>query len=355
VKNISKILVGILFSALVIAPSYAGELAVSGGATATYTTNGDDSSAGKNIGISNEVNLSASGELDNGFTWNYSVELDGGNTANDDTALTIGTDMGTVGFFVTEGGMSTELHGVGALGTGFDYVSPASGTTGSFQTGYDVSTYSNIQYHTPADLLPFGITAKVGYVPNMSATTQLSAKESDATLTSQGEGRRLQMLQVAAAPIDGLTLKADVAETDSEGGAAGSHDEGISANVGGKYTIGQVSVGYVEGGYQPATGSATNDVTVYYENKFYGIQFDVNDALSVSYNVDESIKNTRAEVDVAATAGTKTTVAMEQESLQLAYTVGGATIGIADVEVTNSDYTAGKTESQTVVSLGISF
>jgi hypothetical protein len=353
-KKISKLLVGILFSALVIAPSYAGELTVTGGASATYTTNGDDSSAGKNIGISNEVNLSASGELDNGFTWNYSVELDGDNTANDDTALTIGTDMGTIGFFVTEGGLSTELHGVGALGVGFDYASPASGTTGAFQTGYDVSTYSNIQYHTPADILPYGIGLKVGYVPNMSATTQLSAKESDSTLTTQAEGRSLQMAQVSAAPIDGLTIKGDIAVTDSEGGDANG-DDGVSANVGAKYTIGQISVGYVEGGYQPATGAAADDETVYYENKYLGVQFDVNDNVSVSYNVDESTRNTRAAVAVAADAGTKATVAMEQETLQLAYTAGGATIGIADIEVTNSDYTAGKAETQTVVSLGISF
>ena len=39
-KKISKLLVGILFSALVISPSYAGELSVSGGAKATYTTSG---------------------------------------------------------------------------------------------------------------------------------------------------------------------------------------------------------------------------------------------------------------------------------------------------------------------------
>jgi len=348
-KKISKLLVGILFSTLVIAPSYAGELTVTGGATATYTTNGDDAAAGKNVGISNEVNLSASGELDNGYTWNYSVELDGTSTANDDTALTIGTDMGTVGFYVTEGGLSTELHGVGALGAGFDYVSPS-----SFETGYDVSSYANIQYHTPADLLPYGIGIKVGYVPNMSATTQLSAKESDTTLTTQAEGRSLQMAQISASPIDGLTIKGDVAVTDSMGGDSNG-DDGVAANVGAKYTIGQVSLGYVEGGYQPATGAAADDETIYYENKFYGIQFDVNDNVSVSYNVDESIKNTRTAVAVAASAGTKATTAMEQESLQLAYTVGGATIGIADVEVSNSDYTAGKAETQTVISLGISF
>ena len=349
-KNISKLLVGILFSALVMAPSYAGEMAVTGGATATYVTNGDDASSGKNLGISNELDFTASGELDNGFTWKYQVQLDGDSAANDDTRLEIGTDMGTIGLYVSEGGMSAELaHGVGALGTGFDYASPS-----TFVHSYDVDGYSNIQYHTPADLLPFGIGVKLGFVPNMNATGMLSAKGDSGLPATQAEGRDLTMAQVSAAPIDGLSIKGSIAETNSEGGDANG-DDGISANLGAKYTMGQFSVGYTEGGYQAATGAAANDETIYYENKFYGVQFDVNDNLSVSYNNDESEKNTRAAVAVAATAGTKTIVAMEQESIQLAYTIGGATIGIADVEVDNADYTAGKTESQTVISLAISF
>ena len=245
--------------------------------------------------------------------------------------------------------MSAELHGVGALGVGFDYASPS-----TFVHSYDVDGYSNIQYHTPADLLPFGLQAKIGYVPNMSATTLLSAKESDSTITTQAEGRSLTMYQLSAAPIDGLSIKGSLAETSAEGGDANG-DDGISANVNAKYTIGQVSVGYAEGGYQAATGAAANDETIYYDNKFLGIQFDVNDAVSVSWNVDESDENTRAAVAAGSTAGTKTVVGMEQETLQLAYTVGGATIGIADIEVTNADYTAGKEENQTVISLGISF
>ena len=176
-KNISKLLVGILFSALVMAPSYAGEMTVTGGATATYSIGGDDSGSGKTLGISNELDFTASGELDNGYTWKYQVQLDGASTANDDTRLEIGTDMGKIGFYVSEGGMSKELHGVGALGPGFDYHSPASGTTGAFQTGYDVDGYSNIQYHTPADMLPLGLTVGLGYVPDMNDTTLLSAKD----------------------------------------------------------------------------------------------------------------------------------------------------------------------------------
>ena len=348
-KNISKLLVGILFSALVMAPSYAGELAVSGGATATYTTNGDDEAAGKNLGISNEIDFTASGELDNGYTWKYQVQLDGATSANDDTRLEIGTDFGTVGFYVSEGGLSAELHGVGAMGPGFDYISPA-----TFQTSYDVDGYSNIQYHLPADLLPFGTTVKVGYVPDMNDTTMLSAKESDTTITSQATGRNLTQVQVSAAPIDGLSIKGSAAETSNSTGTSGPNgkEQGVSANVHAKYTMGPVSIGYAEGAYQPAV--ASGEIT-YYENTFMGIQFDVNDAVSVSYNVDESDKNARSAVAVAATAGTKTVTSMEQKSIQLAYTTGGATIGIAQAEVSNADYTAGKEEDQTVISLAISF
>ena len=129
-------------------------------------------------------------------------------------------------------------------------------------------------------------------------------------------------------------------------------EEGISANLGAKYTIGQVSVGYTEGGYQPAV--ASSEIT-YYANKFMGIQFDVNDQLSLSYNVDESEKNARAAITGTNTSGTKTVTTMEQKSLQLAYTTGGMTIGVAQAEVDNSDYTAGKSETQSVVSLAIAF
>ena len=351
-KNISKLLVGILFSALVMAPSYAGEMTVTGGATATYSIGGDDSGSGKSLGISNELDFTASGELDNGYTWKYQVQLDGTSTANDDTRLEIGTDMGTIGFYVSEGGMRKSLHGVGALGSGFDYHSPASGTSGAFQTGYNVDGYSNIQYHSPADMLPFGLKIGLGYVPDMNDTTMLSAKDANSNPASHNTGRNLTHGNFSMSPIDGLTLQGDVAQTSNETGVAVSVEEGISANLGGKYTMGPVTVGYVEGGYQPAV--ASGELT-YYENTYMGIQFDVNDSVSVSYNVDESDKNVRAKVAVAASAGTKTVTSMEQKSIQLAYTTGGATIGIAQADVDNSDYTAGKEESQTIVSLAIAF
>ena len=108
----------------------------------------------------------------------------------------------------------------------------------------------------------------------------------------------------------------------------------------------------MEGGYQPAVADGE---IAYYETQGYGVQFDVNDALSVSYNKDKSNKVQRVAVAVAATAGTTTETEMESTSIQLAYTTGGATIGIAQVEVDNSDYTAAKDEAQTMVTLAIAF
>ena len=201
-------------------------------------------------------------------------------------------------------------------------------------------------------MLPLGLQAKIGYVPRLSQTTQLSAKESAANPASEATGRNLTQLNLSMSPLDGLSISGDVAQTSNETGVAVSVEEGVSANIKASYTNGPVSIGYVEGGYQPAV--ASGEVT-YYENKFYGISFDVNDAISVSYNVDQSDKNVRTAVADAASAGTKTVTDMEQKSVQLAYTTGGATIGIAQVEVSNSDYTSGKDEAQTVVSLGISF
>ncbi len=357
-KKISKLLAGILFSALVISPSYAGEMSVTGGATATYSIGGDSAGAGKGIGISNELDFTASGELDNGYTWKYQVQLDGASTANDDTRLEIGTDMGTVGIYMSEGGLSKELSSVGALGSGFDYVSPANGanvyTGGAFKTGYDVDGYANIQYHLPADLLPFGLGVKVGYVPDMNDSAMQSAKDNNALPGSHATGRTMQMLQLTAAPIDGLSIQGDVAQTDDRTGTTAGH-EGISANLGAAYTMGQFSVSYIEGGYQPAV-SNNAQATVTYENKFLAAQFDINDNLSVSYHQDSSERKTRATAIVdEATTTTTTDIEMEQDSIQLAYTTGGATIGISQNEVSNSDYTTGKKESQSMVSLAIAF
>jgi hypothetical protein len=167
-NNISKLLVVIISSLLVSLKAFAGELTVTGSAKASYAISGGGvgNNTGNAIGISNELMFKASGELDNGFTWSYFMELDGNDGAahdNDDSQLAIGMgDMGTLKINDSEGGLSTETAmGIGALGVGDDYAN-----TGAFVgNDIDVSSYPNFEYNLPA-ILPFGIGAKVAYVPN---------------------------------------------------------------------------------------------------------------------------------------------------------------------------------------------
>ena len=106
-KTIIKTLLVSIASLSLMFSVNAGELSVNGTAKATYNV-GSGSSGNQGIGITNELNFTASGEMDNGFTWSYSMELDpasGGAANNDDTSIVIGMgDMGTVKVCVSECG-----------------------------------------------------------------------------------------------------------------------------------------------------------------------------------------------------------------------------------------------------------
>lgn len=349
-KNITKVILSIFFASLLSTSIQAGELTVTGGATATWTQGGDKDGAqntGHNVGVSNELAFGATGELDNGWKWNYVTELDGTSTITDDVQLTITTDMGTIGFFAHEGGLRTDVLGVGALGAGYDYASPM-----DFKPGYNVDGYGNIQYHTPAGLIPFGTSIKVGYVPNLSNTAVLSAKAAAAT-GAEDTGRNLTQVQISTAPIEGLSLKGDVAWTSGQTGVSGSGgtEQGVSGHINATYAMGPVKIGYMEGANQPAV--ANSEIT-YYENKSYGISFAVNESLTVSYNKDFSERNIRSGVADGVAAGTKAVVEAEQETIQVAYTIGGMTLGFSTADVSNSDYTS-HNETINIASIAMSF
>ena len=250
--KITKTLAVIASSLLVSFASVAGELSVSGSANASYLVNGGGTNNDdKGLGISNELMFKASGELDNGYTWNYHTELDpngGGTTDNDDTALTINTNgMGTIGIFDSEGGLSTELgYGVGALGVGLDYSNTmaASGHT-SMNWGLDVSSYPNVQYHFPADVLPFGIGAKIGYAPNTSDGDSNSFKNSGGASTAGATGQELIQYQLTAAPIDGLKVGADYAAAGNETGVVDQEQSGGNAYA--QYAVGNLKFGIMQG------------------------------------------------------------------------------------------------------------
>ena len=353
-KNITKILLASLSSLLlVISSANAGELSVTGSAKASYVIGGTDEAMDKGIGVSNEFTLSASGEMDNGYTWTYAVDLDpgaSGAVTQDDAKLVIDTNgLGTIGFFDGEGSLHSNLAwGIGALGTGSDYAG-----TMSISYGNDVDTEANIQYHTPADLLPFGITAKVGYVPNVGDQTGGNDfKNAGATNPIGLQGNSLMQYRVDATPIDGLKIGADYASED--GGSTATAQQNESGAYYAQYAMGNFKVGYGKSLYAPGITDKNGGVTMY-ETDSMGIEFAVNDSLSISYTNEKSERTTNVAIAATEASNTKTKVESDITTYQAAYVIGGATLGVAITETDDADYIASKEEKVTVFSIAMAF
>ena len=354
-NKLNKLFVAILSSLFVSANAFAGELAVTGSANASYAINGGDSNS-TGLGISNELKFAASGELDNGFTWSYFMELDGNDSGahdNDDSQIAIGMgDMGTLKINDSEGGLSVETsYGIGALGVGDDFAN----TDAMVGNDEDVSGNGNIEYNTAAGLLPFGLAAKVAYVPNNSDTDNNSYKSTGGENASGVAGDSNMMYQLTAAPIDGLKIGAAYKDSDGEQGTVAQSYEagGYYAN----YSMGNFKVGYGEQYYAPAIGDKVSAGVHSYVHTQAGVEIAINDALSISYSEEESTRKTYgAAVDAAAGASpfTRTEISMESEFVQAAYDIGGATVGLAMVDTSNSGYAAGD-QTLTIVSLALAF
>lgn len=320
----------------------AGELSVSGTAKATYNaSSGNQTDNG--IGVTNELNFTASGEMDNGYTWSYSMELDpasGGAANNDDTQITLGMgDMGTIKVCVSECGNNKKYKwdqsaytSMSDTGTSYGITYP--GDAGAAGTG-------TLQYHTPE--LPFGTTASFAYNTNLAG----DAASGNSTGSS---GNSRQEYSLVTKPIDGLTLQAHYNKVNDYEDGIDTEDQ---LEEGGSYAItyaaGNVTIGYGKSYQAPEMLEANRAATAveYYENTGFSLGYAVNDAVSVSYTREESIAN--------QSTSSNTTYDVEMDSVQIAYNVGGATISLARADVENASYKQDEDLTETIIAMSFAF
>jgi hypothetical protein len=355
-NKLTKLLFSVISSVAIATSAFAGEFTVSGGVKATYTVLGNSGTTGthaigKGLGISNEFSLKASGELDNGMTWSYAQDIDG-STVQDDANITFGTDYGSFKICVSECGLSTKYafdnsaYGIGS-DNGYGH-GAADGTI--MQYGKNISSYNNIQYHAPADVLPFGMTAKVGYTPGGAGG---SANASSHAVNGDVNGDMTQYA-VTLAPIDGLTLSGSYYELGDMGGNE-KKQKGEGGSLAFNYSVGSFSLGYGETKFAPALGvqSAGATTTQHYENEGYSIGFAVNDNLSISYTEENSEKKVKTKS--VANAITRADVEMEITTMDVAYTIGGATVSLSHSEASNDSYTTGDDTNETIAAISLAF
>ena len=340
-KNIAKILFVVISSLSLMLTAKAGELTVNGTAKATYNaTSGQQTDNG--LGIANELNFTASGEMDNGFTWSYSMEIDpdstdSGTAKNDDTQISLGMgDMGTIKLCVSECGNNKKYSwDASAYGAMSD-----TGLSEGITYPDDEGSYATMQYHTPE--LPFGTTASIAH------GNQKSDAQSSNAQASSGDSATFYSL--VTKPIDGLTASASYYEKNDYGN--GNNDSSQQAEEGGawglKYAYGNLTIGYGESykAAESSTATSTNEVESYI-NDGVSIAYAVNDDLSVSYTSETSQNDYRL--------NTQTEYDIEMDSIQVAYSLGGATLSVARTDYENIGYANGVDATETIIALTFAF
>ena len=367
-NKITKIALAVLASFAISTASFAGELSVTGTAKATYAIVSSDSisagsSGGKGIGIANEFSLGASGELDNGYTWAYAQDIDGA-TVQDDAKMTLTTPYGTVGVFVSEGGISSKYaFSTAAYAPGSDYgYTGGSGAHDQAQTGAgftygdDIGGFNNFQYHLPSDWLMDGMTVKLAYAPNMGQNANASSNSSGSLPTDE-DGQSAKQIQITAAPIDGLAVSAsffektyDASNTVNDGVKGGKYQSG---GAGIKYSSGPVSVGVGRFYVQPVVTDKMGKVA-HYINNAVSLGVAANDNLSVSYMMEKS-EAAIPEAEAAGDGRKNGHTESEIETLQAAYTMGGMTLSIAAKSANDISYTKGKDLNEFVTAVVMAF
>ena len=237
---------------------------------------------------------------------------------------------------------------------------------------WDISGLNTLQYHTPADLLPFGITGKIAYAPSMVAgINDYKATGATNTVSNTNPGTGASFWNTAAAPLtqgigsmgddathyqvkiaaipmlDGLVLGADYLEIGGQDAGAALDQKAESGSYYGTYAVGPATIGYSKSFLATKMTEATTDFLESMEATKYSIAFNVNDQLSVSYEKEKSAPDAKT----AATA----MFDLESTGIQAAYTMGGMTLAIAMNDHQNVQYSENKDVKDTVFSVAMAF
>ena len=326
-----------MWSLAAVSAANAGEMSVSGGANATWTKL-SYGSTGNPLGMASNLTFKGNGELDNGDTFVLSV------AHTDQNAYTASqiAYTGSLGTFRLDQGGGTGLDRIDDMMPTAWEETDGTGVGAGLQTVSGAGGSTDIEWTVSSDMLPEGLTAHIAWSPKADGSKN-NDKSVSGTANAAVDGAGWDLVLIHTGIADGLKAFAGYSNIPMHPDAAGgSTSDRTSYAIGATYAVGSVTVGYQysRDNHQSSTDAGTR----YYENNAYGISFNVNDDLSVSYGVLESWKK--------LTGSVKTS--MEAESLQLAYTMGGASIKVADTNVDNASYSSAASADTDGLTLALS-
>ena len=312
--NLKKVGLTALAGSLVVAGHVsAAEMSVSGSATMSYNGGDEDKTEGQGWTMGDSVTFSASGDVnDIGVT--YSVELDGdaadGGGGVDSYSLAF--DLGDAGSLTFAG------HGGDGFMSANDDVMPT-----AHEEPWDIVTGAEAQVingHSGNNMFTYkyshdsGLNFTLGYLNAADAVTDVSYNDYGLTYTG----------------VEGLTIgygQGDVEQTTNT-----KSDENTMFAT---YAIGQVTVGLQISEKDNETG---ND----YETTGFGLSYQVNDDLAVSYGANT------VEVD-------GTSPDQEASAVSVSYTMGSLGISVSMHQVDNINNVGTNDREGYNVSVGFAF
>jgi outer membrane protein OmpU len=332
-NKLTKIGVSALCGSLAaISAANAGSMSVAGGATATYSKLGYGET-GNPFGMATGLTFTGSGELDNGNAVTLNITHDDQNAFS---AADISVDVAGLGKFSFDQGGGTGIDRFDdKMPTAWEETTGTAVGTG-LQTVAGVGGQTDIEWAISSDMLPDGVSAYISWSPkadggksNDKATTGATGAPND------GMGYDIALSHTGLA--DGLEVFGGYSSI-----SQGVVDDRTAYVVGAVYAVGSVTIGY-----QYSRDGVDSGGTDYYENHAVGVAFSVNDDLSISYGRHESERGD--------TGLTGTTV--EADSLQMAYSMGGASLKIAETSVDNQSYVSGTAADRdgTTIALTLAF
>ena len=342
-NKLKKIGVSALAGSLVAFAGHAGELTVSGSANVTYTNEDladtaatPSNSTGNPFGSDSNLNFNGSGDV-NGMTVSFfaAIQAGGGSYASNSFSVDMG-DMGAIRFDQGVGGNGIESiddKSPTAWEESWDGIEAGDGltTTGA----QNVFSYTNT-------IAGFGINAAYDTEIDDSRTAEGDTGAAGTSI----DGSNYSFAITNNTLIDGLDVGAGYGETDvKDGTTTGTDIETIIGYV--NYTMGPITVGYTMG--ETSGGAQGHDL---HQMAAYGIAFNVNEDLSISFN------NHQVDYLKSPTTNSMTPPAdhsTDIDSINVAYTMGGASIKIQHASQEGSSTSATYEEDATEIALTLAF
>ncbi len=331
-NNFKKVGLTALAGSLAAVSAHAAEMSVSGATLLTYTSEDETEVTGNPFGMKTNLSFTASGDV-NGYTVSYmqaSVDQFGGMSS-----ARLSIDMGDMGTLAFDQGSGSGLATIddktptaaeeiwdGLDGTGIGGLVGAAGNTGVFNY---VNSFAGMTFN--------GAARKGSGTANSDGSSSGAGQSAwDFALTGSGD----------TMGVDGLAwgVGYGVAEAGEQSNLSGVDDNDEHMTVFANYSTGPVTFGAQLSDIRSGSNGTASETT-----EAFGIAFNVNDDLSISYG--------EREVEFGTAGGTHVTE--EGDGIAIAYTMGSMKIAGNRNEVKNNDGTSGSSDSMTEIALSFAF